>query len=209
MGGFNLTEIPIIPNVVDDGSLDAYVARLDEAQKKKGRPPGQPPAMGEPFIIPASEMANLEAARENVDEVVAEGEEKLEKLDADVETTKTKLLDVEGTYLHLGGDQGIKGLERSAARITRMLPGLSEAYRFHRSLFWLKEGSVFGAFTLLLLAWSIYKKVAGMLEEQKRQQEQFKKEIMEIREFTTSAEFQRWQENQRRLIEGYRTGRFP
>ena len=161
------------------------------------------------FTLPNSEMeelnAQVEETQANVDEVVADSKEKLDGVLADVEEAEAQTDDVvasEGTE--------IKGLESASSRVIRMIPGLREAQRIQRSLGALSAGSLVGVVGLLMVAYSIYRQISAMLEEQKQQQADYKKTIMDVRGFTTSAQFIAWQAGQRQAIENsYRPGIIP
>jgi hypothetical protein len=161
------------------------------------------------YTIPNSEMDEVNAraaeAQANVDDVVSEGEAKIAGLEAETASAQTSVDTVaaesEGT--------DIKGLDSASSRVIRMIPGLREAQRIYRGLGALSEGSLMGGLGLLLVAYSIYKQISAYLEEQKQQQAEYKKTIMELRGFTTSTEFTSWQTGQRQAIEGYRSGIIP
>lgn len=148
--------------------------------------------------------AKTAEAKANVDDVVSESEQKLDALKNDADATITETDDMVASE---GGE--IKGLDSASSRVIRMIPGLREAQRIQRSIGLLSEGSIMGGLGLLLVAYSIYKQISSMLEQQQQQRDELQKAIMEIRGFTTSAQFLAWQEGQRQLIEGYRSGIIP
>ena len=235
-------------DVTDDGAIDAYIAKLDEALAKSEQLTGQTPQEGQFYTIPSSEMAeitkrettdfytipntemdelNAKAAetQANVDDVVSESEQKLDFVKAETDAVKDAIADAVADADQSLSDQQvkaaaaaltvddvsteIKGLESASSRVIRMIPGLREAQRIHRSIGMVSEGSVMGVLGLLMVAYSIYRQISSMLEEQKQQQAEYKKTIMDVRGFTTSAQFTQWQENQSRLIEGYRLRIIP
>lgn len=102
--------------------------------------------------------------------------------------------------------EGLKlsGLEQSAKRIVNMIPGLREAQRLNRSLGQLASGNIVGVVGVLMLALSVYRLIMSALEEQKRQQETFKREIMRAQNFSSNAQFQVWQVQQQVALESYR-----
>ena len=210
---------------VDSSEIDAAVAKLDEALEKTSQLTGQTATdTGQFYTIPNSEMnqqeetdfyvipnaeleelnAQAEETQSKVDDVVAESEQKLADVQSDIDDTETEADDLvmtEGTKM--------KGLESASNRITRMIPGLREAYRIKVGLGYLSQGSLLGVVGLLMVAYSIYRQISSYLEEQKQQQAEIRQAVMAIQNFTTTAQFQTWQENTDRAIRGYQTGHIP
>jgi hypothetical protein len=186
---------------VDDAAIDEAIAKLDEALEKTGELTGQAPGATDFYTIPNSEMDQL-TAKQNADFYTIPNSE-MDEINARAAETQANVDDVvsKGTE--------IKGLDSASSRVIRMIPGLREAQRIQRGLGALSEGSVMGVVGLLMVAYSIYKQISAYLEEQKQQQAEYKQAIMEIRGFTTSAEFTAWQTGQRQAIEGYRNGIIP
>jgi chromosome segregation ATPase len=149
--------------------------------------------------------AHAAEAKANVDDVVSESEQKLDGVNVNVEAAKTEVDDVVALE---GGE--IKGLDSASSRVIRMIPGLREAQRIQRSIGLLTEGSIMGVVGLLLVAYQIYQKISAMLAEQQQLRDEYKKTVMEIRGFTTSAQFTAFQTGQRQAIENsYRPGIIP
>ncbi len=98
----------------------------------------------------------------------------------------------------------IKGLEQSAKRIVNMLPGLREAYQLQRSIKWLSTGNIVGIFGLVMMALNIYRAVSAMFEEQKKQQEEYQRAVMQLRELNAT-QYQRYEESQRMALESWKT----
>ena len=187
--------------------------------------------------LPNSEMDELNAkaveTQANVDDVVADSKEKLDFVKQESDAIKDAIADAIADTDQTLSDQQvkvasarlmvddvddvvesegteIKGLESASSRVIRMIPGLREAQRITRSIGTLSEGSVMGVVGLLMVAYSIYRQINAMLEEQKQQQADYQKAIIEIRGFTTVAQFTQYQDNQRRAIENsYRPGIIP
>lgn len=190
-------------HVDDDGSLDALIAKLDEALAKSEQltgQTGQTPEQAQFYTIPSSEMANINKPYMNAPDFAA-FYRNLDKQGAAAKQNADNIINEEG--------EQIKGLENASSRVIRMIPGLREAQRIQRGLGALSEGSIMGVMGLLMVAYSIYRQISAYLEEQKRQQAEFKKTIMGLQGFTTSAEFTAWQTGQRQAIEGYRSGIIP
>jgi hypothetical protein len=185
---------------VEASEIDHAIARLDEALAKKEQLTGQ--------VLPAVEATTTQAKR-------AVSKQPVPRLDAFYSNAigdlgrQTENVKQQATNLITNEAPKIKGLEQSAKRIASMLPGLREANRLQTALKSLSAGNIAGVIGILMLALSIYRQVASMMEEQKRQQEEYKRSVMEIRGFTTSAQFEAWQKQQRHLQEAYRSGIIP
>lgn len=185
---------------VETSEIDHAIARLDEALAKKEQLTGQ--------VLPAAESTTTQAKR-------AVSKQPVPRLDAFYSNAigdlgrQTEAVKQQATNLLTNEAPKIKGLEQSAKRIASMLPGLREANRLQTNLKALSAGNIVGVIGILMLALSIYRQVASMMEEQKRQQEEYKRSVMEIRGFTTSAQFEAWQKQQRHLQEAYRSGIIP
>jgi hypothetical protein len=182
---------------VEASEIDHAIARLDEALAKKEQLTGQ--------VLPQAEASTSvrSVAKQPVPKlgVFYGGIGDVGRQTENVKQQATALLNNEGRQ--------IKGLEQSTKRIFSMLPGLREADRLQTNLKTLSAGNIAGVIGILMLALSIYRQVASMMEEQKRQQEEYKRSVMEIRGFTTSAQFEAWQKQQRHLQEAYRSGIIP
>ena len=208
---------------VDDAAVDDAIAKLEEALEKQAQLTGQPIEAEQAYIIGADEMVIIEkaeAAKQHVADVVSEGELELMGLQAEADAVKAAVaeavMDAEGelteaqlkiamTKLRIGDEtDGIKGLESSTNMIIRMIPGLREANSLNRSLQMLQAGNVMGAMGVLLLAYSLYRQISAMIEEQKKQQTEYRRDVMEARGFALTSEFDRWQEDQRQLNDQYR-----
>jgi len=90
----------------------------------------------------------------------------------------------------------IKGMEAAGHRIIRMIPGLREADRLQRGLGQLSMGNIMGALTIALLAYSILMQVKRMYDEQKRQQEEFEREVRQSRGYMAREEYLQWEREQ-------------
>ena len=185
---------------MDDSEIDAAIAKLDEALAKTAQLTEQTIEQEQIQIIPYSEMQNLEKPYMNAPDFAAF----YRNIDKEADAARLKADDV------LSKSDEIKGLDSASSRIIRMIPGLREAQRIQRSLGALSEGSIMGGLGLLLVAYSIYRQISAMLEEQKKQAEEYRRMVMEARGFTLTSEFTRWQDDQRRAIENaYRPGVIP
>ena len=182
---------------VDDSEIDAAIAKLDEALAKTAQLTGQTPTETEAefYVMPAAEMENLEKPYMHAPDFAAF----YRNLDKEADAAKEKADDV------LGKSGEIKGLDSASSRVIRMIPGLREAQRIYRSLGALSEGSIMGALGLLMVAYSIYRQISAMLAEQEQQRLEYRRMVMEARGFTLISEFERWKEDQTRIINGYRT----
>lgn len=189
---------------IQDSEIDAAIQKLNVALTKKeqlttavnGSPQGYSGERDSGVII--NSLVEAESAKIDV----------AQKQLSDFQNTTDSVTSKVKTLL-AGEGRKIKGVETSANRIIRMIPGLREANRLRRSIRQLSVGNISGVVTILMLALSIYRQVASMMEEQKRQQEEYKRSVMEIRGFTTSAQFEAWQKQQRHLQEAYRSGIIP
>ena len=98
----------------------------------------------------------------------------------------------------------IQGLEQSAKRIANMLPGLREANRLQTNLKTLSAGNIAGVIGILMLALSIYQQINRIIEEQQRQKEEYKREIMRAQNLTSQSQYQTWQTQQETALANYR-----
>ncbi|MCL1977598.1 MAG: hypothetical protein FWG55_05825 [Candidatus Bathyarchaeota archaeon] len=103
----------------------------------------------------------------------------------------------------------IKGVEAAGHRIIRMIPGLREADRLQKSIGQLSTGNIMGALTITLLAYNIIMQVKRLYDEQKRQQEQYTREVMQSRGYTTQQEYQQWEKQQNAGAAASRTRNTP
>mgnify|MGYP000377393312 CR=1 FL=1 len=215
-----------VDDVVADGTakLDALSAH---AEAVKIQVEGEEPENWGPLYEEVKTL-NPKDWMGDVDSTVAEGQEKLAELLNQVDAAKTQVdgvvrsseADLEGISARsvvaeakvgavLSEGSEIKGLESASSRIIRMLPGLREADRLKRSIGQISEGNVVGVLSLLMLAYSIYRQISSYLEQQKREQLEYQKAIMQTKNFTTAEQFQVWQADQNRAIRGFGTGIIP
>lgn len=214
--------------------LEAALEKQQQLAEGKTPEPEQPYIMSpeetaqitlreQPYIIGVDEMELIEkaeAAKQHVDDIISESELQLVELNAEAEAVKTAVAEAVSeaeddlteaqikmaTAKLMVEDEvgGIKGLETSANRIIRMVPGLREASRLQRSLSLLQTGNIAGVLGVIMLAYSLYRQISAMMEEQKKQQMEYRRDVMEARGFTLTSEFDRWKEEQRQLSEQYR-----
>ena len=191
-----MSDINIVPSV-DTSEIDAAIAKLEAALEKTGQLTGQTSSTSDVYTIPNSEMEQA-TAKQNADFFTIPNSE-MDDLTSKAETAKQT-----ADAVLSKGDE-IKGLDGAASRVIRMIPGLREAQRIQRSIGLLSEGSLMGGLGLLMVAYSIYRQISAYLEEQKQQQAEYQKAIMDIRGFTTSAQFKTWEDNQNRVSRNYLT----
>lgn len=196
-----MSDITIIPSI-DTSEIDAAIAKLEGALEKTGQLTSgtASPEQGEFYTIPNSEMEQLNQPYMQTPDLGGF----YDNLDRQAEAAKKKADDLISTE----GEE-IKGLESASSRVIRMIPGLREAQRLKNSLGQISAGNITGVIGLLMLAYSIYRQISAMLEEQKQQQADYQKAVMEVRGLTTSAQFTSWKEGQRQTFEGYRTNIIP
>jgi hypothetical protein len=164
-------------NVDDGGVIDAYLAKLDSALAKSSQLTGAPVA---------TDGAGTKDVIVNVDNQVLEARKKADAL-----------LKNEGTQ--------IKGLESSMGRIARMIPGLREARRLQVGLENLQAGSLIGVVGIVMLAYSIYRQIMAYYDDLKREQAQFRSEVMQAQNFTTFAQFESWDRKRQQALDYYRS----
>lgn len=191
---------------VDTSEIDVALAKLDAALERVNGVSGAvaaKPASAEQSDFSAFWTridAEAAEAKRKVDDTVTEGEAKLAVLKAKTVTTK-----IEATNLLNNEAPKIKGLEQAAKRIASMLPGLREANTLQTNLKSLSAGNIVGVIGILMLVVSIYRQVVSMMEEQKRREEEYKRQVMQLRGFTTNQEFEAWQNSQRQAQEQWRS----
>ena len=217
----SLSADEIISISIEDQELEEVLTRLDAALAKKEQLTGFTPTVtgesetqetgGVASIVGAGEAdfsafwARLDSevtdAKTLVDDTVADGEAKLAMLKAKTVTAK-----IEATNLLTNEAPKIKDLEQAAKRIASMIPGLREASRLQTALKSLSTGNTLVAIiSILMLVLSIYRQIVSMLEEQKRREEEYRRQVMQLRGFTTIKEFEAWQNSQRQAQEQWRS----
>jgi hypothetical protein len=212
-----------VDDVVADGTakLDALSAH---AEAVKIQVEGEEPENWGPLYEEVKTL-NPKDWMGDVDSTVAEGQEKLAELSQEAEAAgaavdnvvaekKADLKGLEGEAdaaeqqaddLIAGEGTEIKGLESASSRIIRMIPGLREAHRLKVALGEISAGNIVGVIGVLMLAYSIYKQVVTLMEEQKRQQLEYQQTIMQIRGYEHESQFTAWLQTQ----DNYRTGVIP
>lgn len=184
---------------IQDSEIDAAIQKLNAALTKKeqlttavnGSPRGYSGERDSGVIINSSveaESAKIDVAQKQLSDF---------QNTTDSATSKVKTL--------LAGEgREIKGVETSANRIIRMIPGLREANRLKRNVDLLSGGSVMGVLGILLLAYSLYQQINRIIEEQQRQKEEYKREIMRAQNLTSQSQYQTWQTQQETALANYR-----
>ena len=191
---------------VDTTEIDVALAKLDAALERVNSVSGAVAA--KPALAEQSDFSafwtriDAEAAevKQKVDDTVTEGEAKLALLKAKTATAK-----IEADMVIAQKAPKIKGIEQAVNRIINMIPVLDEADRLRTNLKILSAGNITGIIGILMLALTIYRQVVSMMEEQKRQQEEYRRQIMQLRGFTTIKEFEAWQNSQRQAQEQWRS----
>ena len=213
---------------VDDSQIDEAIAKLEEALSKTEQLTGRTaelPAQNEGMSLEetlglpkpngsdAQAQLNFinqktEETKQTVEDAVAQSEQKLDKVKEDTANTQNNLSEV----LAEDSDK-TRGLEYSIRRITSQVPILREAEHIAQSLRRIDNfglTSIGGAVGLLFLAITLYNTANGLLEEQKKAQQDYQRTIMQTSNFTTKAQFNTWQANQQRGLSGiYRSGIIP
>lgn len=177
---------------VETSEIDHAIARLDEALAKKEQLTGQ--------VLPQTEAST------SVRSVAKQPVPKLGVFYGGIGDLgrQTEAVKQQATNLLTNEAPKIKGLEQSAKRIANMLPGLREANRLQTNLKTLSAGNIVGVIGILMLALSIYRQVASMMEEQQRQKEEYKREIMRAQNLTSQSQYQTWQTQQETALANYR-----
>ena len=183
---------------IQDSEIDAAIQKLNAALTKKeqltnavnGSPQGYSGERDSGVIINSSvevESAKIDVAQKQLSDF---------QNTTDSATSKVKTL--------LAGEgREIKGVETSANRIIRMIPGLREANRLRRSIGQLSAGNIVGAVGLFMLAIRIYRMIDQYYKKLEQEKQDYQRQIMEISKFTTAAQFKDWETNQRQIIDNY------
>jgi hypothetical protein len=90
-----------------------------------------------------------------------------------------------------------------------MLPVLREADRLKRSIGQISEGNVVGVLSLLMLAYSIYRQISSYLEQQKREQLEYRQSIAEAQNLDTKEQVEAFIQKQRQAMEYWRSSYIP
>ena len=203
---------------VDDSAIDAAIAKLDEALRKTAEVVGETPEVAIPqsagansvefFTIPNSEVdSEIASMKAKVAQAVAEAEEDLK-----AESAKASLTDAEMGNLVSNEEDRLRGLNYSVRRVTAQIPGLREAYHYVEALKRIERFGLMdigGVVSVLMLAYTLYRQLAQMMEEQKRQQAEYRQNVMAAQNFATTEQFIQWQTNQRQAFDSYRSGIIP
>ena len=183
---------------IQDSEIDAAIQKLNAALTKKeqlttavnGSPQGYSGERDSGVIINSSvevESAKIDVAQKKLSDF---------QNTTDSATSKVKTL--------LAGEgREIKGVETSANRIIRMIPGLREANRLRRSIRQLSAGNIVGAVGLFMLAIRIYRMIDQYYKKLEQEKQDYQRQIMETSKFTTAAQFKDWETNQRQIIDNY------
>ena len=183
---------------IQDSEIDAAIQKLNAALTKKeqlttavnGSPQGYSGERDSGVIINSSvevESAKIDVAQKKLSDF---------QNTTDSATSKVKTL--------LAGEgREIKGVETSANRIIRMIPGLREANRLRRSIGQLSAGNIVGAVGLFMLAIRIYRMIDQYYKKLEQEKQDYQRQIMETSKFTTAAQFKDWETNQRQIIDNY------
>lgn len=183
---------------IQDSEIDAAIQKLNAALTKKeqlttavnGSPQGYSGERDSGVIINSSveaESAKIDVAQKQLSDF---------QNTTDSATSKVKTL--------LAGEgREIKGVETSANRIIRMIPGLREANRLRRSIRQLSAGNIVGAVGLFMLAIRIYRMIDQYYKKLEQEKQDYQRQIMETSKFTTAAQFKDWETNQRQIIDNY------
>lgn len=195
---------------VDTSEIDVALAKLDAALERANGVSGDvtaKPASAEQSDFSAFWTridAEAAEAKQKVDDTVTEGETKLDALKAKAEAAK----DETDTIAESEGAK-IKGVKASATRIISMIPGLREAYQLQRNLKYLYSGNIVGIIGLVTLVLSVYQKIQSMLEEQRQREEDYRRTVMQTRNFATVQEFEQWKRQQEEALNMYKNQVMP
>lgn len=179
---------------IDDAAIDNAIAKLNEALAKKEQLTGQPTQSNPGDVIineaPTSGFnqpaVKLDKSQRQLSDFSRQADSAAKKADS---------------VLSMSGE--IKGVESSANRIIRMIPGLREANRLQRSIRQLSAGNIVGAVGLFMLAIRIYRIIDQYYKKLEQEKQDYQRQIMEISKFTTAAQFKDWETNQRQIIDNY------
>lgn len=172
---------------IQDSEIDAAIQKLNAALTKKeqltnavnGSPQGYSGERDSGVIINSSveaEFAKIDVAQKQLSDF---------QNTTDSATSKVKTL--------LAGEgREIKGVESSANRIIRMIPGLREANRLQRSIRQLSDRNIVGAVGLFMLAIRIYRMIDQYYKKLEQEKQDYQRQIMEIRGYTRESEYNEW-----------------
>lgn len=172
---------------IQDSEIDAAIQKLNAALTKKeqltnavnGSPQGYSGERDSGVIINSSleaEFAKIDVAQKKLSDF---------QNTTDSATSKVKTL--------LAGEgREIKGVETSANRIIRMIPGLREANRLRRSIGQLSDRNIVGAVGLFMLAIRIYRMIDQYYKKLEQEKQDYQRRIMEIRGYTRESEYNEW-----------------
>lgn len=202
---------------VSDESVDQAIAKIEGGLDKLSQLQSQmavlgPDALASPAVPARRGSVGVAGAAAGVGAGVAglsTAQAKVDKLKGDVAKTTA---DTEN-LLSLGKSSNVKGLQSAVYRITRRLPGLREAHRLSIAMKNLSVGNLVGVVGLITLVISIANQISNYFEEQKRQQQEYQQQIMQVRGFLTSEEYQTWYTQNRQAVKqvdrSYRNGEIP
>ena|GEM_PF-3060302 len=123
----------------------------------------------------------------------------LPRLSAEVDSTQAQ-----AQSLIANEGQEIKGLEAGGKRVLRMLPGMREALTIQKSLKQMSAMNVMGFVNIAFLAYNIAMQAKSLYDKWKREQEEFKREVMNLRGYETQEEFTQWQNEQKQGLNASR-----
>ncbi|MCL1965866.1 MAG: hypothetical protein FWF66_03580 [Candidatus Bathyarchaeota archaeon] len=100
----------------------------------------------------------------------------------------------------------IKGLETTAHRLARMIPGVREVDRTYRNILRMQHGYTgIAMINFALIAWRIVRMINQYFDQKKRQEQEMEAAIREVRNITTHESYMQWKTGQRTEMNSART----
>jgi hypothetical protein len=218
---------------VADAELDATIAKIDQALAKHAQLTGQPlPAqlasssnsrvVSESVTVNRQVIENVQINRQleellmpsrvqqqRVDSGFAPFWDMIEKQRVTEIQRQTEAVKIAANTLIKTKGPELKGLNSLITQISSRIPGLREANQLASPLRRLTALDLSSVAGLLSVSFVLVQLVTQMMAEQKQQQEEIRKLVMDSQGFTKRSEFNSWQETQRRSLQDYRTGVIP
>lgn len=197
---------------VSDESVDQTIAKIEGGLDKLSQLQSQMAVLGPDALAPAVPARRGSVGVAGAAVGVGAGVAGLSTAQAKVNQLKNDVKDTTSAtekLMSLSKTTDVKGLQSAAYRITRMIPGLREANRLAVGLKNFSAGNVVGLVSIAFLILRIYQTIKSMLDAQRREQEQFRQDVIQMQNFTSIGQFNNWQMQQRQAVESYRTGVIP
>jgi len=197
---------------VSDESVDQTIAKIEGGLDKLSQLQSQMAVLGPDALAPAVPARRGSVGVAGAAVGVGAGVAGLSTAQAKVNQLKNDVKDTTSAtekLMSLSKTTDVKGLQSAAYRISRMIPGLREANRLAVGLKNFSAGNVVGLVSIAFLILRIYQTIKSLLDAQRREQEQFRQDVIQMQNFTSVGQFNNWQMQQRQAVESYRTGVIP